>query len=115
MAQPKMTLQVLRVLQVLVDAGEAERYGLELCDETELPSGTIYPIVARLERAGWLESRWEAPGLHAVRKTPPRRYYRLTRDGAELARESLGAAHRRRPRAAAGWGRLVPGAQGAQA
>ena len=28
---------------------------------TGLPARTIYPIIARLERYGWLESRWEDP------------------------------------------------------
>jgi DNA-binding PadR family transcriptional regulator len=109
-----MTLQVLLVLRALVNAGADERYGLELCEETGLPSGTIYPIIARLEAAKWLESRWEDPAAHEVRKTPPRRYYRLTRDGAELAQSALDGARQPRPRPVSGWRLPVPGAQEAQ-
>jgi PadR family transcriptional regulator, regulatory protein PadR len=112
MTGPRMTLQVLHVLRALVDAGDSERYGLELMEETGLPSGTIYPIIARLEQAGWLASRREDPALYEKRKTPPRRYYRLTRDGAELAQSALARARqpRRRP-----WVLPAPGTQEARA
>ncbi len=39
-------------------------YGLSLCQRTGLPAGTIYPILVRLEQAGWVESYWEAPAAH---------------------------------------------------
>ena len=45
---PRMTLQVQLVLRALLADLAAEHYGLQLCAETGLPSGTIYPIVARL-------------------------------------------------------------------
>ena len=67
---------------------------------TGLPAGTIYPIIARLERYGWLESRWEDPTKHEAERRPRRRYYRFTSDGAEQARLALAPA-RRPPRSAA--------------
>jgi len=97
-----MTLQTQLVLRELLDAGGAERYGLELVAGTELPSGTIYPILTRLERAGWAESMWEDPARHEAEGRPRRRYYRLTRDGADLARVALDSAARDRARRAAG-------------
>ena len=48
---PRMTLQTQLVLRVMLAEPAAEHYGLQLCEETGLPSGTIYPIVARLEQA----------------------------------------------------------------
>jgi PadR family transcriptional regulator PadR len=57
-----------------------------------LPSGTVHPILARLERVGWLESRWEEINPRAEGR-PARRYYRLTPDGMELARSALARAY----------------------
>jgi DNA-binding PadR family transcriptional regulator len=89
-----MTLQTQLVLRALLQEPTAERYGLALCEETGLPSGTVYPIVARLEHAGWAQSRWEEPETHVAEGRPRRRYYRLTQDGAEQARTALARAYR---------------------
>ncbi|MFI0901664.1 PadR family transcriptional regulator [Streptomyces sp. NPDC020983] len=90
-----MTPQTQAVLRVLLVKPAEELYGLQICSLAELPSGTIHPILARLESAGWLESRWEEvdPG-EAGR--PRRRYYRLSPDGAERARIALAAASAKR-------------------
>jgi PadR family transcriptional regulator, regulatory protein PadR len=109
-----MTLQVQLVLRALLNAGDAERYGLQLCTETGLPTGTIYPIIARLEQVGWLESRWEDPAEHVADKRPRRRYYRLTREGAELARTALARAYRPRALRVPGWGLPAAGTPGAR-
>jgi PadR family transcriptional regulator len=87
-SSPRMTLPTQRVLSVLLATPAEEKYGLEICAESKLPSGTIHPILARLEGVGWLESRWEDidPRLEG---RPRRRYYRLTSDGIELARAAL--------------------------
>ncbi|HEY2287288.1 MAG TPA: helix-turn-helix transcriptional regulator [Streptosporangiaceae bacterium] len=95
---PRMTLQTQLVLRAMLAEPAATRYGLELCDLTGLPSGTVYPIVARLEQCGWLASSWEDPAQHVAAGRPRRRYYRLTGDGAEAARGALARAYRpRRP------------------
>src|SRR5208282_1432231 len=56
---------------------------------TGLPSGTIYPILARLERIGWVDSDWEDPDAHIAEGRPRRRYYRLTRAGEEERRPGM--------------------------
>lgn len=55
---------------------------------TGLPSGTVFPILARLEGLGWLESGWEhlAPSVAGGSR---RRYYRLTRAGVHAATPAL--------------------------
>ena len=53
-------------------------------DTAGLPSGTIHPILGRLERLGWVESRWEDIDPSQAGR-PARRYYRLTTDGIERA------------------------------
>jgi len=89
-----MTLQVQLVLHALLADPSAEWYGLQLCAETGLPSGTIYPIVARLERLGWVESSWEDPVRHVAEGRPRRRYYRITGEGAVHAPEALSRVRR---------------------
>jgi PadR family transcriptional regulator PadR len=89
-----MTLQTQLVLRALLQRPAEEQYGLALCTETGLPSGTVYPIMARLEQAGWVESRWEDPNEHITQNRPRRRYYQLTHDGAEQARVALARVRR---------------------
>lgn len=81
------------VLNVLLDDPTRERYGLEVCADAGLPSGTIHPIMARLEAAGWVESSWEDIDPRVAGR-PARRYYRLTAEGAASARSALAAAER---------------------
>ena len=81
---PRMTLQVRLVLQALADHPDQQRYGLEIVQATGLMPGTIYPILARLERAGWLRSEWEVLDEQEAGR-PRRRYYGLTAEGATAA------------------------------
>jgi PadR family transcriptional regulator len=98
MGSPKMTLQTQLVLRGFLDEPGADRYGLELCDLLGLPSGTVYPILARLEQAGWVRSSWEDPAVHVSERRPRRRFYQLDPHGAEQARAALAAAYRPRRR-----------------
>jgi PadR family transcriptional regulator PadR len=79
-----MTLSTQLVLKVLLAEPTQEMYGLQIGRATGLPSGTIHPILARLEGYGWLESHWEDidPGKQG---RPRRRYYRLSAEGARTA------------------------------
>jgi PadR family transcriptional regulator PadR len=66
------------VLQALFAAGPDERlYGLELMEQTGLKSGTLYPVLARLERSGWVISTWEEIDPQTAGR-PRRRYYKLS-------------------------------------
>lgn len=100
-----MTLQVRLVLQALAEEPDEQRYGLEIVEWTGLLPGTIYPILARLEQAGWLRSEWEAVDEHEVGR-PRRRYYQLTADGAAAAEAT--AAQRRQVPGRAPLGRIAP-------
>jgi DNA-binding PadR family transcriptional regulator len=86
-----MTLSTQLVLRALLAEPGREMYGLQICEAAGLPSGTIHPILARFERLGWLESRWEDIEPEEQGR-PRRRYYRLTEDGAERARIALAQA-----------------------
>ncbi|BBH70763.1 hypothetical protein ACTI_74480 [Actinoplanes sp. OR16] len=92
----RMTVTTQLVLQLLLDDPAQETYGLAIAEAAGLPSGTIHPILARLEQAGWVESHWEQVDPRAE-KRPRRRYYRLSALGAEQARQVLEVAHATRP------------------
>lgn len=76
--------QTTVVLVALAEAPSAWRYGYELCQETGLKAGSMYPILIRLADRGLLETTWESD-VPAGR--PPRHLYRLTDAGLELAAE----------------------------
>lgn len=79
------------VLQALT---QGHAYGFEIMRVAHLPSGTVYPLLRRLEADGLLDSSWEeAEEAHAEGR-PPRRYYRATPEGRVAlteARERLRA------------------------
>ena len=88
-----MTIPTQLVLGVLLHDPTEERYGLEIGEAAGLRSGTVHPILARLEGYGWLASRWEDidPSDEGC---PARRYYQLTADGVQAARLALAGADR---------------------
>jgi DNA-binding PadR family transcriptional regulator len=88
MASLRMTMQMLRVLSAILSDPGAEWYGLELCKRAGLRPGTIYPILDRLLKAGWLERHWEDIDP-TIEGRPRRRLYRLTGVGAPAARQAL--------------------------
>lgn len=62
-------------------------FGSEVVKHTGFDSGTVYPILARLEKLGWVVSDWEDGEVAAAQKRPRRRYYRLDGAGVTSARE----------------------------
>lgn len=96
-----MTLPTQLVLRALLADPAGEFYGIEIGVAAGLMSGTVHPILARLESIGWVESRWEEVEPRAVGR-PARRYYRITADGAEQARTELARVRAPQP------GRLAP-------
>ena len=90
---PRMTIATQLVLGVLMSDFGAEWYGSQIGKVAGLPSGTVHPILARLERVGWLESSWE--DIDPSREgRPARRYYRLTESGGRQAQQALTSARR---------------------
>ena len=87
--------QTLAVLGALASEPATWRHGYDLARETDLKSGTLYPILVRLADRGVVEARWE-PGQPAGR--PRRHLYRLTSDGLATAEQALSTAA---PRASA--------------
>jgi PadR family transcriptional regulator PadR len=110
MKHPRMTEPTQRVLRELLDDPTAELYSLGICKAVDLAPGTVHPILTRFEDIGWLESRFEEIDPSEVGR-PRRRYYRLTPDGAEFARDALARAHKPRRQQAG----LRPGLAGGAA
>jgi PadR family transcriptional regulator PadR len=86
----QMTTATAKVLRIFLDDPDAPRYGFEIMQRTGLPSGTLYPILARLERAGWLTSRREETEA-TVEGRPARTFYTLSSEGLAKARHELAA------------------------
>src|SRR3954464_15282706 len=93
---PRMTIPTQLVIEALLGESGRELYGLEIGERAGLRSGTVHPILARLEGVGWLTSRWEDVDPQTEGR-PPRRYYRLTAEGAQSAQAALSRAHRPSP------------------
>ena len=91
----KLTGPLERVLRVFLADVSARRYGYDLMKAARLPSGTLYPMLARLEGEGLVSSQWEARQDNDGGR-PPRKYYQLTGEGARVARLELAGALRRR-------------------
>lgn len=87
-----MTTSVQRVLLLFLREPSRRLYGLEIAREARLAGSTLYPLLDRLENGGWLKSAWEDFGPAAAAGRRPRRYYQLTDDGLEQAREAHRAA-----------------------
>lgn len=92
-AGPRMTIPTQLVLETLLADPTRELYGLEIGQTAGLPSGTVHPILARLEAVGWLASSWEQIDPREQGR-PARRYYRLTGNGVQAARAALARAYR---------------------
>lgn len=76
-----MTRTACSVLTVLFSGSS---YGLKICQLTGLSAGSVYTVLQRLERAGWVEGAWEE-GTPSGR--PKRRAYGITADGRTAVAE----------------------------
>ena len=87
MGSVRMTQITAMVLRAVASG---YHYGFDVMEACALPSGTVYPALRRLEKAGLLSSRWEeAAEAYAVGR-PRRRIYELTREGAATLPEAEG-------------------------
>jgi PadR family transcriptional regulator PadR len=97
-----MTGPLQRVLQAFLTDPAAPRYGYDLMKAAGLPSGTLYPMLARLEDQKLVSSAWETPQAEGER---PRRYYQLTGEGIAVARLELARVRAGQSRASVRLGR----------
>lgn len=83
-----LTRQMARVVRAFLTEPDTPQYGFDLMELLEVSSGTLYPILTRLTKAGWL--RLELEDIDpAAAKRPARRNYRLNSEGAAAAVRAL--------------------------
>jgi len=80
-----MTLATRFVLRAMLGHG-TEMYARQIAAAAGLPSGTVAPMLIRLETAGWVKARSETGNPHKLGR-PLRRYYVLTDEGNRIATE----------------------------
>jgi PadR family transcriptional regulator, regulatory protein PadR len=88
MGDVRVTVAVATVLRLFLEDRSRPRYGYELMQLTGFPSGKLYPVLARLERAGWLVKEQEAVDPSAAGR-PARRLYRISPEGIREASQEL--------------------------
>lgn len=82
----RVTNATLDVLEALIGADE-ELCGLKIAQKAGRKAGSVYPILARLEETGWVESFWEREERDG--RGPRCRFYQLSSDGLAAARALL--------------------------
>jgi PadR family transcriptional regulator PadR len=82
----RITEATLDVLEVLLHSPE-EWYGFKIAQKIGRSTGSVFTILARLERSGWAVSEWETrqPSERGALK----RLYWLSQEGADRARAVL--------------------------
>ena len=75
------SLQILRAIR------DGVAYGLDIVTHTGMPSGTVYPTLGRLKKAGLVRATWEEQAIAEREGRPRRRYYELTPDGSRALAE----------------------------
>ncbi|MFF7283019.1 MULTISPECIES: helix-turn-helix transcriptional regulator [Streptomyces] len=84
----RVTTTVAKTLAAFLADPDAPRYGMSLMEETSLASGTLYPILMRLQKEGWLEVSDEDIDP-STEGRPRRKNYLLTQTGRQEAAQSL--------------------------
>ena len=80
--------QAWTLLEFLAQTPGEWGYGYDIARFSGLKSGTLYPLLIRLEEKGLLEAEWQAP---AIAGRPPRHAYRLTAAGLAVVRQGEAA------------------------
>jgi PadR family transcriptional regulator PadR len=75
------------VIAVLCQLLPRRQYGYSLKQELsaqglDIPEGTLYPLLRRLEGQGLLDSEWELAG-----EARPRRYYKINTQGQQALKD----------------------------
>jgi PadR family transcriptional regulator, regulatory protein PadR len=91
---PRLTQAVMDVLDVLTNLPpDNPAWGLRLCQVTGYGTSTIYPVLDRLLKAGWISDYWED---QPPEDRPRRRFYEVTSTGREQYRAALRSREERR-------------------
>ncbi len=84
----RLTHQSLKVLHAFMENPRKELSGADIRRQTQLFSGTLYPILLRFEDAGLVTSTWEE-GNPSKLGRPRKRLYRISGEGVKAANEAF--------------------------
>jgi DNA-binding PadR family transcriptional regulator len=84
----KITTTVAKTLAAFLAASDVPQYGMSLIKQTGLAPGTLYPILKRLHKEGWLNVSNEDIDP-AIEGRPARKNYLLSETGRRESREAL--------------------------
>jgi DNA-binding PadR family transcriptional regulator len=87
-SEVKLTHTTMKVLKCFMEGPRDELSGADITKKAKVFTGSLYPILIRLEGAGWLSSHWEDIDPREAGR-PRRRYYRLTAHGQRQATEAF--------------------------
>jgi PadR family transcriptional regulator PadR len=97
---PQLPFASIAVLHAIAGG---HRFGFEIIDAIGLRSGTVYPVLEKLEAAGLLTSEWEDASRARRDKRPPRRYFDLTAEGASALADGLARYRNLKPVSLRAW------------
>lgn len=100
--EPRLSGPTLKVLKLYLTTPHADRSGADISKATGVGAGTLYPMLARLQEAGWFESEWEQVDPSEAGR-PRRRFYRLTGLGQTRARAAFAEFQINSVEGAAAW------------
>ena len=84
----RMSAPTLKLLKFMIESPQEGRSGAEISKATKVGSGTMYPLLQRLEMANWIAGEWENIDPSDAGR-PKRRFYKLTPVGQVGARGAL--------------------------
>jgi PadR family transcriptional regulator PadR len=77
----RISSQTARLLKLFLSAPDRPRFGREIIVETGMKSGSLYPMLHRLEAGGLLACRWEGIEEATEARRRPRAMYQLVNRG----------------------------------
>ena len=80
----------MTTVAVLAAVERRVQFGLDISRGTGLQAGTVYTVLRRLERRGWVQGQWEDAAVAEAERRPRRRYYTLTSEGADGLHAGIG-------------------------
>jgi DNA-binding MarR family transcriptional regulator len=84
----RLSRPALRMLKLFLEKPLEGKSGAEISRALGISSGTVYPLLSRFEKAGWLTGEWEIIDP-AEAGRPRRRFYKLTALGQNNASREL--------------------------
>ena len=81
----RLSDEAAATLRLFLDDPKREWFGLEIIRTAGIRSGSLYPILHRLDGQGVLTARWEPLDVATAAGRRPRRQYRLHPGGARRA------------------------------